>query len=55
MNKAKALWVVLCCWITFPILALWLMLTHPGKCALIWKKEMCGTWWESNQKAKDNE
>ena len=31
-------------WGLFPVMAIWLMLTHPGKCALIWKKELTGTW-----------
>jgi len=31
-------------WALFPFMALWLWLTHPGKCALIWKKEVTGEW-----------
>ena len=36
-------------WITFPLMAIWLMLTHPGKCAKVWKMEICGIWFEPNK------
>ena len=32
-------------WALMPLMCFWLMLTHPGKCALIWKRELTGTWW----------
>ena len=38
--------VVLIAWALFPLIAIWLMITHPGKCALIWKKEMKGDWFD---------
>lgn len=47
MKRLKLAFAVFCCWITFPLLCVWLMLTHPGKCALIWKKELSGTWWNN--------
>lgn len=37
-------------WAMFPLMALWLMITHPGKCALIWKKELEGSWWPKPEK-----
>lgn len=43
-HKQKVYAVVFCCWLTFPLLCVWLMLTHPGKCAVAWKRELSGTW-----------
>ena len=31
-------------WILFPITAAFLMLTHPGRCALITKRVVTGDW-----------
>ena len=33
-------------WALMPLMTVWLMLTHPGKCALIWKREITGTWFK---------
>lgn len=37
---------VIVAWLIFPLVALFIWLTHPGKCAMILKKELTGTWWE---------
>ncbi len=36
---------VLFAWVIFPLTALWIWVIYPNKCALILKKEVCGTWW----------
>lgn len=39
------LWAfVLIAWATFPIAAAWLMLTHPGRCAMITRRLLLGEW-----------
>ena len=47
-KKHWQFWLfVVCAWALFPLMAIWLMLTHPGKCAKIWNMEICGTWFRS--------
>lgn len=48
-KKFDLFFVVTFAWITFPLVAAWIMLTHPGKCALIWKREIEGTWFEKKE------
>jgi len=44
-KKNHQFWLfVFLSWLSFPILAVWLMLTHPGKCAACWKNELTGSW-----------
>ena len=31
-------------WLAFPITCLWLMATHPGRCALITKRVLLNDW-----------
>jgi len=50
MKKINIAFVVFVLWTLFPVIALWLMLTHPGKCALIWKKELENSWWSKDEK-----
>ncbi|MCD9046820.1 hypothetical protein [Luteimonas sp. MHLX1A] len=44
MPKPRVLAFIAFCWLLMPLMCIWLMLTHPGKCALIWKREITGTW-----------
>ncbi len=48
MNRRRwqVIAFVFAAWALMPVIALWLMLTHPGKCALIWKRELTGTWFK---------
>ncbi len=46
MSKANLYLFVLISWVTFPIVALWIWVTNPGKCALIWKREITKTWFK---------
>jgi len=36
--------MMLAAWLAFPLLALWLWLTHPGKVLKAWKMELSNTW-----------
>ncbi len=47
--------VVVVGWLLFPLLALWLMLTHPGKCAWIWKMELTGAWWSKPARTAESD
>jgi hypothetical protein len=48
-------WVfVFVAWVTFPLTAIWIFFTHPGKCALILKKEITGSWFKPNQALDSN-
>lgn len=45
-------WVfVIISWLLFPITALWLFATHPGRCALITKKLITEKWGDINEKS----
>ncbi len=55
MKKLDLIIYFMTGWITFPALCVWLMLTQPGKCILIWKKELSGTWWNNKKPPCDGE
>ncbi len=48
MNKFDLILVVTIAWIFFPLVALWIWLTNPGKCALIFKKELNNSWFDKD-------
>ena len=44
-TKDWQFWVfMISSWFSFPALCVWLMVTHPGKCAKAWKMEITDTW-----------
>ena len=51
MNKSRVYTFIFFSWLLMPVMCAWLMLTHPGKCALIWKRELTGTWWKGDSDA----
>jgi hypothetical protein len=38
-------WVfVICAWAAMPLMCVWVMATHPGRCAWIWYKVVNNEW-----------
>jgi len=46
MSRTNVYAFIFISWLLMPLMCVWLMLTHPGKCAVIWKRELTGTWFK---------